>query len=262
MNIDYCFHTHTYRCGHARGADEHYVLEAIKAGVKVMGFSDHVFLPHHSQPGTRGDYGELEGYIKSVKILQERYKEKIKILLGFECEYFDEYVEYYKYLKEELGFDYLILGQHFFMNDGYLFYIRNSIEEEDLERYYSEIEKGIKTGLFSYFAHPDLFLTMKSEFDEHAKDVSRRICELCKKHDIPMEINLNGMTWTLPNRITYPYEGFWKIAGEVGNKVVIGYDAHWPEFFREEKYLRQAFDIVEKFNLNLLNKEEILKCMK
>ncbi|MFV0479993.1 MAG: PHP domain-containing protein [Anaerorhabdus sp.] len=36
------FHTHTYRCKHAIGRDEEYVIEAIKAGVKVLGFSDHM----------------------------------------------------------------------------------------------------------------------------------------------------------------------------------------------------------------------------
>ena len=30
--IPYCYHTHTYRCGHAEG-DEEYVLDAIAAGV-------------------------------------------------------------------------------------------------------------------------------------------------------------------------------------------------------------------------------------
>ena len=35
------FHTHTSRCGHAIGLDEDYVKTAIKAGIKVLGFSDH-----------------------------------------------------------------------------------------------------------------------------------------------------------------------------------------------------------------------------
>ena len=258
MKIDYCFHTHTYRCGHARGKDEEYVLAAINAGIKVMGFSDHVFLPRHSQPGTRGNYSELQNYIDSIRKLQEKYKDKIKILLGFECEYFEEYEEYYKSLKK-LGFDYLIMGQHFFMNNGFLFYIRNSIEKEDVERYYEYVEKGVKSGLFTYLAHPDLFVTMKSSFDEQCVDISTRICKLCKKYDMPIEINLNGMSWNLPNTLTYACPNFWEIAGKIGNKVVIGYDAHWPEFFAETKYVERALEFVEKYNLNLINKNDILE---
>ena len=35
------FHTHTTRCNHASGEDRQYVEEAIKGGLKVLGFSDH-----------------------------------------------------------------------------------------------------------------------------------------------------------------------------------------------------------------------------
>jgi transcriptional pleiotropic repressor len=33
------YHTHTYRCGHAIGNDEEYVLEAIGLGLQTLGFS-------------------------------------------------------------------------------------------------------------------------------------------------------------------------------------------------------------------------------
>lgn len=36
------FHTHTYRCHHAKGTDRDYVEAAIKAGYTEIGFSDHV----------------------------------------------------------------------------------------------------------------------------------------------------------------------------------------------------------------------------
>lgn len=35
------YHTHTYRCMHACGSDEDYVISAIKGGYQVLGFSDH-----------------------------------------------------------------------------------------------------------------------------------------------------------------------------------------------------------------------------
>ncbi len=38
---DFNLHTHTARCRHAVGTDEAYVQAAIKAGFKVLGFSDH-----------------------------------------------------------------------------------------------------------------------------------------------------------------------------------------------------------------------------
>ena len=143
MKLDYCFHSHTSRCGHAKGEDEQYVIEAINAGIKTLGFSDHVFLPGKHQPGVRGDYSKLEDYKNSVSSLKEKYKNDINIYLGFECEYFDEFVDYYKSLLEKEGFDYLILGQHFFMDNGEFFYFRNDISLENAERYLREVENKI-----------------------------------------------------------------------------------------------------------------------
>lgn len=259
MKIDYCFHSHTSRCGHATGTDEMYVTEAIKNGVKELGFSDHVFLPGKHQPGVRGDFSKLTDYKNSVYSLKEKYKDQVNIYLGFECEYYDEFVDYYKSLLEKEGFDYLILGQHFFMNDGNFFYYRNDLSIENAKRYLREVEKAMKTGLFLYFAHPDLCLTIFDSFDKDAERISREICKLAKKYDIPLELNLNGMTWSLPRTMGYPNINFWKVVGEEGNKVCIGYDAHQPEFYSKQVYVKLALEWAKKFKLNLITKKELLK---
>ena len=108
LAINYCFHSHTSRCGHATGTDEEYVLEAIKAGIKNMGFSDHVFIPNRPQRGIRGNYEELDDYISSVRALASKYKDKINIFVGFEAEDYNEISnDYYRdLLKNKI--DYLI----------------------------------------------------------------------------------------------------------------------------------------------------------
>ena len=45
------YHTHTYRCGHATGTDREYVENAIKVGLKTLGFSDHA--PYVFEDGYR-----------------------------------------------------------------------------------------------------------------------------------------------------------------------------------------------------------------
>ena len=42
------YHTHTWRCQHARGTEEEYVKAAIKQGFGVLGFSDHTPWPYES----------------------------------------------------------------------------------------------------------------------------------------------------------------------------------------------------------------------
>ena len=77
FKLTFNYHTHTKRCGHAVGEDEEYVLQAIKLGIKKLGFSDHVILPEgFEQPGIRGSSTQLEDYLNSVKYLKEKYKDQ------------------------------------------------------------------------------------------------------------------------------------------------------------------------------------------
>ena len=39
--MDYNYHTHTARCGHADGTEEAYILRAMENGITHMGFSEH-----------------------------------------------------------------------------------------------------------------------------------------------------------------------------------------------------------------------------
>ena len=59
----YNYHCHTKRCGHASGTDEEYVEAAIKAGYKVLGFSDHGPYSLYPHPGSHMDWSQLDDYI-------------------------------------------------------------------------------------------------------------------------------------------------------------------------------------------------------
>ena len=39
------YHTHTWRCNHARGSEREYVEQALTTGIRVLGFSDHTPCP-------------------------------------------------------------------------------------------------------------------------------------------------------------------------------------------------------------------------
>ena len=256
--IDYCYHTHTSRCGHAYGQDEEYVISAIEKGYKVIGFSDHVFLPNVIQEGIRGRYEELDNYINSINYLKEKYKDKIEIHLGFECEYSDKFKEYYEWLKKEKGFEYFILGQHlFFIDDKQLWLASFSDHVEGIKLYCDTIIKGIKTGLFTYIAHPDLFIRFFKEIPEASISEIRRLCECAEEYQIPFEINLGSLRDNRDKQgvITYPYEDFFKIVSEYNIPVIIGIDAHSPNDFDPNfSNIAYAEDLAKRLNLKLLNR--------
>lgn len=261
MKIDYCYHTHTPRCGHARGNDEIYVLEAIKAGLKVIGFTDHVFLKGYSQEGIRGEYSQLEEYISSLRLLKEKYKYQIEILIGFEAEYIPHMISYYKELLNN-GIDYLILGQHVYIDseDKIRWYFKEKDNKENCERYVNDVIEGMKTGIFKYLAHPDLFATGISKWDDYAISMAKRIIEAAIKYDIPLEYNLGGYRYPYERLfkgmkyMRYPMNEFWDLASTYPIKVIIGPDAHDPEFVHDKKEMEHVNHLYLKYNWNLIKR--------
>lgn len=262
--IDYCYHSHTYRCGHATGTEEEYILSAIKEGYKVIGFTDHVFFPHFSQPGMRGDYCELEDYIKTIRDLREKYKDQIEIYLGFECEYSPLLKDYYEYLLKETEIEYLILGQHLFFDDlSHIRWLGGHAPDEGIIRYTETVIEAMESGLFTYFAHPDLFVRFFEKFTPLVESCVRKICECAKRNDIPLEINLGALRGMRPRkegRMTYPCEEFFSIVSEYNNKVLIGIDAHAPhDYSPEVSDIAYAEYLINKYKLNAITRLNITK---
>lgn len=235
MKINYCLHTHTYRCGHAEGKDEQYVLSGIKFGLKYLGFTDHVILPKIIQRGMRGEPIELDSYLDSLEHLKKQYSSKITILKGFECEYMPQYVDYYHKLIDSHTVDYLILGQHCcFKNNRVVWYFDLS-REEALKQYTEDLIKGMKTGLFLYVAHPDLFMEGTDRWDTLEKECAQKIINASIKYNIPLEINLcHARVYGIRqfaghlSYYQYPFTPFWEMVAKSKAKVVIGFDAHRP----------------------------------
>ncbi len=220
------YHTHTVRCGHASGADREYVERAIEAGFKTLGFSDHIPVPFDAgyESRIRMKPELLPDYVSSLLALREEYRNDIRILIGFEAEYYPKYFDRTLALISDYPIDYLLLGQHFLYNEegGMRRTTIASDSEEDLIQYVRQAIEGMETGRFSCLAHPD---TLNFTGDPAVYDGwMRRLCESALKLGVPLELNLTGTR--IP--YVYPNRSFFRIAGEVGNPVILGLDAHDP----------------------------------
>ena len=243
------YHTHTARCRHARGTEEEYVQRAIESGLKILGFSDHTpyWFSGEYYSRMRMFRHQLEEYVQVVKHLQEKYAGQIQILLGVECEYYPSYfAETVRHLRQA-GIDYMIQGQHWIgdeQNEPYCGSVTNS--ETVLRRFVDQTIDGMKTGLFTYLAHPDLLYYVGD--DESYQRHMRRLCKAAKELDMPLEINLLGFR---AGR-NYPDARFWKLAGEAGCQVLLGCDAHAPEDFLDKTAIEKAMELVRQYDLTLL----------
>ena len=255
--IDYAYHTHTFRCGHAFGEDEEFVIEAIKEGFNFFGFADHgIFLTIREEDGGR-EHKYFDDYITSVNALKKKYAGSAEILLGGEFEYSKELDFYYKDLKEKYGYDYLICGQHSYIeNNKHHYYFDNMDDINAIERYKNDVCDAIKSGHFAYIAHPDLFFNRITEITPKILGFCREIVETAIKYDTPLELNLGGVRWNniiaeKNHGFPYPSKAFFKIVSELGAKVVIGIDAHVPSDFSTSAF-DMVMGFVKEFNLNLI----------
>lgn len=219
------YHTHTFRNRHGTGTEREYVEQAILIGLKTLGFSEHA--PYrftndysswfHLQPD------EAEAYVNAVLELQQEYKDDIHILLGFEAEYYPDLFANLLSDLHQYPVDYLVFGQHTLNNE---FDGHNNHEPTDSEQllndYVNQCITGLETGVFSYLAHPDLFNFVGS--DEVYIKHMMRICQYSLDHNIPLEVNLLGLT----SGRCYPSHRFFSLAVSCGCSFIAGLDAHSP----------------------------------
>lgn len=247
---DFNYHTHTERCGHAEKGygDEKYVEEAFKTGIKFLAFTDHIPFKKTKDTKTnvRMSYDEIDEYIQSIIKLKNKYKGIVNIETGFEFEYVAKELDYL--LKMKSMVDKMILGQHFVLDaQGKIKYFssKQDITDKEMIQYVYLINKALEKGLPDIIAHPDLFLKYRETFGKKEELITRKICQLAQKYQVPMEINLNEIyreyvkaQKELPNntdgeqiklaksRIKYPNQQFWEILSEYDIKVLFGIDAH------------------------------------
>lgn len=234
--MKYNYHTHTARCFHAKGSDEEYVRAAVEAGFDEIGFSDHspwCFDGYVS--GMRMHENELEAYCNSVKQLRDKYKDKISVKLGLECEYFPKYLPWLKQMTEKHSIDYIILGHHFCVDEPGSLYNGEMSAPEELYRYRDDIIEAMETGLFSYVAHPDIFMRGYPVFDEHCIKISEDIIAKAIETNTPLEFNLLGFSHSVNDgKQGYPYPDFWQMVSERKPPVTMGIDAHTPQAYLDK----------------------------
>lgn len=230
------YHTHTTRCHHALGEDEAYAQAALKAGFDVLGFSDHAPWPFASGyvSRIRMTVEELPGYVASIRGLRERYADRLSIHIGLESEYFPRYHDHLLRMRDA-GVEYYILGQHFVDSEEDSPYVgSDSRTDEGVLRYADSAVRAIRTGLFRYVAHPDLFMRRRnvSQFTKACEQAADMICQAAMEQHMPLEYNLLGRSEQLdgtddPNS-GYPSAPFWAYARRYNCPVIRGVDAHDP----------------------------------
>lgn len=248
--MKYNYHIHTFRCHHATGTEREYVEKSILAGLQKIGFSEHVpyIEPDGSEEIHRLYTDEIQDYVNTILALKEEYKDKIEIHLGYEMENIPGKIQQIAKDAKKNGIEYLILGQHFvgYGSKEFLWSVFGSEKESSLVDYADLVIEAIESGYITYVCHPDMF-NFTGDDAIYDREM-RRICKAAKNNNIPLEINFLGIR----TKRKYPNEKFWKIAGEVGNDVVFGLDAHDVDGAGDTASKVRAEEIIKKYNLHYI----------
>lgn len=256
------YHTHTQYCRHAAGKAEDYAEAARREGLSILGFSDH--MPFPGAPfGYRMKYEEIQCYFEDIQKIREASQKpdeasgKLQVFCGFEGEYIRGKEAYYESLLSGKNCDYLILGQHMYLDQkGTLCTSGNMNGTEEYKNYFDSLVEGMKTGCFRLIAHPDFVFINPFSWDIHCERACDRFFEQAVSGDYILEYNANGYRRGLHpfedgTRLQYPHEKFWKKAAQSNLRVVVGSDCHEPSQMYDS-YVKKAYEDARGLSLNLI----------
>jgi histidinol-phosphatase (PHP family) len=219
-------HNHTPLCNHAEGKPEEYIKKAIEKNIKIYGFADHAPMEFDEQ--YRMNFDDMQKYENEIKSLKEKYKDKIKILVGYEVD-FTPYVDK-RVLERDV--DYLIGSVHFldnwgFDNPEFIKEWHNRDVDDIYEEYFSKIEEMAKSRLFDIVGHLDLVKVFGFKPKKNIKDIAKNAIKEIKKAKMVVEINTAGLR--KPVKEIYPSTEILEMIRNEGIDITFSSDAHKPE---------------------------------
>lgn len=248
------YHTHTQRCRHAQGTAEDYVRAALEANVSILGFSDHAAFPDYDY-GYRMPYEELPLYFSDVDRLSKAYASDIMIKKSLEIEYLPKYMGFYEELLETYHTDYLLLGEHFFLDEEGAFHnITTGVTDTRLYVSYAKaIAQALGTGYFQMVAHPDIFTMNHNAWDRNCDAATELILEAAAQNHVILEFNANGFRRGIHEypdgaRHMYPHRKFWERVAGSGVSVIVGSDCHNPTQVWDEA-MAHAMEVLHQLGI-------------
>ena len=226
------YHMHTPLCGHAVGDPKEYAQQAVKVGLKEIGFSDHAPFVHMVDPGVTMDIKQLPEYYKMIEDVRELFRNELTIKVGIEADFIPGYEEKTKAIIDDYNYDYVIGSVHFIKDWGFDDPgQRDKWDQADINQvyrdYYELLRQSAKSKMFDIMAHVDLVKKFGHRATEDMTDEVRNTAEVFKECGVAAEINTSGIRKVV-NEI-YPALECMKIYAEAGVPLTFGSDAHDPK---------------------------------
>ena len=228
------FHIHTYYCD-GKNSPEDIVQEALKRGMKKIGFSGHSYTAFDTEPCMSPE--NTQRYRDEIRGLKDKYGGQIEILCGTEQDYYSD--------MPTDGYDYVIGSVHYVQCGGEYIHVdhtpemlRNAVREYFdgdtyalAEAYYDVVADVVNRTGADIIGHFDL-LTKFNEIDKLFDEDNPRYINACNraidallKTGKPFEINTGAISRgyrTTP----YPSKQILQYIASHEGRVILSSDAH------------------------------------
>ncbi|MBN2273474.1 MAG: histidinol-phosphatase [Bacteroidales bacterium] len=241
------FHSHCHYCD-GKAAPEAYLVKAIEKGFPAYGYSSHAPLPFSTKWNMKQE--QLPAYLEEIKLLKEKYKEKIQVYTGLEVDYLGRSWGFHNPFFKNIKLDYTVGSIHFVDHfpDGRPWTIDGASEEffrgfelifnnnvqKLVRRYYELVKEMIIMDHPSIIGHLDkikMHNRLKPFLDDQEgwyMDILEETLDLIADNKCIVEVNTRGV-YRYGQTDLYP--GKW-ILGRIRQKkipVMINSDAHLPD---------------------------------
>ncbi len=232
MSLPADYHTHTPLCHHAVGEPTELAAQALRLGLKELGFSDHNPMPRDDFDDWRMRAADLEDYIARVERARRDHP-GLRIKLALEVDYIPGYEDWIRDLAGRHPWDYLIGSVHYAAdkwaldNPSQMAEWKRRDPMEVWTAYFERLTMAAESGLFDIIGHADLCKKFCIYPKEDCTPLFARFLEAAKRHGVAMELNTAGLRKDC--REIYPSPRIVQMAAEMGVSITFGSDAHAPE---------------------------------
>jgi len=233
-------HNHTILCNHSNGSLEEFIKQAIKKDIGIYGFSDQA--PMNYDPKYRMNFEDMKRYENWINSLKEKYKDKIKILTGYEVD-FTPFVDK-KVLERKV--DYLIGSIHFldnwgFDNPEFLSQWQDRDVDDIYKEYFKLVEELANSRYFDIVGHLDLIKVFNFKPKTDIKIVAKRAIEAIADNKLVIEINSAGIRKKVNE--PYPSISLLEMIKNSNIDITFGSDAHNPK--QVGFYIKECYNIAK-----------------
>jgi histidinol-phosphatase (PHP family) len=226
------YHMHTPLCRHAKGEPTELAAQAVRVGLREMGFSDHNPMPRSDFDDWRMLTADLDSYVAKVEQARRDHPGLI-IKLALEIDYLPGYEGWIRDLAARHPWDYLIGSVHYLANN---WAIDNPQQISEWKRHdplevwtaYSEhLTRAAQSGLFDIIGHVDLCKKFCFYPPGDRAALFKGFLRAAKDHGVAIELNTAGLRKDC--REIYPSPAILQIAAQERVPITFGSDAHAPE---------------------------------